>query len=465
MKDQGYEHAHSSPIKTPQQLAIVVVLAFVVPVIGLVLLAGFVISGYRSAALQGEEPDAVARRIQPVARVEFAAAAAGPRVAKTGEEVYKAVCSACHATGAAGAPKTGDKAAWAPLIKEGMDVLVKDSIKGIRAMPPRGGNPDLSDVEMARAVAYLANQAGANWKEPAAAVAPPAASAGRTGEQIVQAGCGTCHLTGEGGAPKIGDRAAWSKRISAGIDKVTASAIRGHSGMPARGGFADLTDPEMKNAILYMFDAAGGKIVPAAAVPASLPAKVYFDTGKAALTADGKGTVGAVVSALKATSDKVDVTGYTDKSGNLAKNLELAKDRAKAVRDALIAGGVAQDRINMKPPVETTGTGADKEARRVEIALAGQAAATVAAAPAAASEDKGKATYNQACVACHGQGVAGAPKFGDKTMWAPRIKTGMDALYATSIKGKGAMPPKGGNTTLADADVKAAVDYMVAAAK
>jgi len=85
-------------------------------------------------------------------------------------------------------------------------------------------------------------------------------------------------------------------------------------------------------------------------------------------------------------------------------------------------------------------------------------------APAAAA-DKGKATYDQACVACHGQGVAGAPKFGDKVIWAPRIKTGMEALYATSIKGKGAMPPKGGNTTLADADVKAAVDYMVAAAK
>jgi cytochrome c5 len=68
-------------------------------------------------------------------------------------------------------------------------------------------------------------------------------------------------------------------------------------------------------------------------------------------------------------------------------------------------------------------------------------------------------------VACHGQGVAGAPKLGDKAAGAPRIKTGIDTLYTTSLKGKGAMPPKGGNTTLTDADVKAAVDYMVAAAK
>jgi cytochrome c5 len=364
MKDQGYEHAHSSPIRTPQQLAVVVVLSFVIPVIGLILLASFIISGHRTTSI-AEDPDALARRIQPVARVEFAEAQAGPRAAKSGEEVYKTVCSACHGTGAAGAVKFGDKAAWAPRIKTGLDALVKNALTGIRAMPPRGGNPDLSDLEVTRAIVYMTNAAGAEFKEPAApaaAAAKPAATAAeRTGEQIVTAGCGNCHLTGEGGAPRVGDRAAWSKRISAGIDKVTASAIRGHGGMPARGGFADLTDPEVKKAILYMFDAAGGKLVPAAAAPA--------------------------------------------------------------------------------------------------------VAAPAAAAPAAAAEDKGKAIYSQTCVACHGQGVAGAPKFGDKATWAPRIKTGMDALYTTALKGKGAMPPKGGNASLADADVKAAVDYMVAAAK
>jgi cytochrome c5 len=359
MKDEGFEHAHSSPIKTPQQLLVIIVLAFVVPVIGIILLTKFVVTGFKPDAT-AFEPDAVARRIQPVARVEFGEAAAGPRVAKSGEEVYKAVCSACHGTGAAGAWKFGDKAAWAPHLKEGLEALAKNAINGIRAMPPRGGNPDLSDLEVTRAVVYMGNAAGANFKEPpapAAVAAKPAAAAPaeRTGEQIVTAGCGNCHLTGEGGAPKVGDRAAWSKRISAGIDKVTASAIRGHGGMPARGGFADLTDAEVKKAILYMFDAGGGKLVPAAAAPAA-PA-------------------------------------------------------------------------------------------------------------AAAAGDKGKSVYDQACVACHGQGVAGAPKFGDKAAWAPRIQTGMEALYTTSLKGKGAMPPKGGNTALADADIKAAVDYMVAAAK
>ena len=70
-----------------------------------------------------------------------------------------------------------------------------------------------------------------------------------------------------------------------------------------------------------------------------------------------------------------------------------------------------------------------------------------------------------ACVACHASGVAGAPKFGDKAAWAPRLATGLDALTTSVIKGKGAMPPKGGNASIPDADIRAAVEYMAAAAK
>ena len=91
--------------------------------------------------------------------------------------------------------------------------------------------------------------------------------------------------------------------------------------------------------------------------------------------------------------------------------------------------------------------------------------ATVAAAPAKAGKPDGKKTYDTACMACHATGAANAPKLGDKAAWAPRIKTGTEALYASAIKGKGAMPPKGGNAALADADVKAAVDYLVAGSK
>ena len=90
--------------------------------------------------------------------------------------------------------------------------------------------------------------------------------------------------------------------------------------------------------------------------------------------------------------------------------------------------------------------------------------AAAAAAAAAPSSEAGKKLYDTNCMACHAAGVAGAPKLGDKVAWAPRIATGMDTLYVSAIKGKNAMPAKGGSGA-SDDDVKAAVQYMVAAAK
>ncbi|HEX5613484.1 MAG TPA: c-type cytochrome [Burkholderiales bacterium] len=173
------EHdAHSSFIKTPQQLVVVVLLAFIVPIVGIVLLIQLILNRPHAdpAALN---PEAVAARIAPVGKVHFGPApaaepsAAQPaggqaRAPKTGEEVVKTVCFACHGTGAAGAPKIGDPAAWGKLIGKGVDQMVKSAITGLRAMPPRGGNPDLSDLEVARAVVLMANQSGAKFKEPAA---------------------------------------------------------------------------------------------------------------------------------------------------------------------------------------------------------------------------------------------------------------------------------------------------------
>jgi cytochrome c5 len=108
-------------------------------------------------------------RIAPVARVQLAAASAGAgKSDRSGEQLYKAACSACHETGAAGSPKLGDKAAWAPRISLGLDGLLKSAIAGKNAMPPKGGS-DANDTELARAIVYMANKAGASFKEPAAA--------------------------------------------------------------------------------------------------------------------------------------------------------------------------------------------------------------------------------------------------------------------------------------------------------
>lgn len=100
--------------------------------------------------------------IAPVADVQVAEAAT-EKVEKTGQEVVTAVCSMCHAAGLMESPKLGDKGQWAPRIAQGYETLVKHAIEGIRNMPARGGNPDLSDAEIASAVAVMANDAGANF--------------------------------------------------------------------------------------------------------------------------------------------------------------------------------------------------------------------------------------------------------------------------------------------------------------
>jgi cytochrome c5 len=98
-------------------------------------------------------------------------------------------------------------------------------------------------------------------------------------------------------------------------------------------------------------------------------------------------------------------------------------------------------------------------------AAAAPAAMAVAAAPAKADAADGRKLYDASCMACHAAGVAGAPKFGDKAAWAARVPAGVDALTASVIKGKGAMPPKGGAAAATDAQIRAAVEYMLAQSK
>jgi len=291
------EAPHESPVKTPGQLIAVVIASFAIPIALIVLFANYANHAFRSGAGTDALSDQqVAARIAPLAQVDVKDANA-PRTYKTGEEVYKAVCVTCHGTGAAGAPKFGNKDDWAPRISQGFDTLLKTALSGKGAMPPRGGTSpdDVSDYEIARAIVYMANNDGANFPEPAA----PAANA--------------------------------------------APAASGAAGA----------------------DASNAQAAAAMAAIAAIP-----------------------------------------KAGE-------------------------------KP----------------------------AAAPTSAdAASAGKALYTQVCQACHAAGVLGAPKFGSKEDWAPRLKDSMDTVYNYALHGKGAMPPKGGSNA-SDADVKAAVDYMVNSAK
>jgi cytochrome c5 len=292
-QDAPHEGPHEGPIKTPKQLVVAVLLAFIVPIVCIILLATFVQSGMKPAAgSDGLSPEAVARRIQPVGTVEVRDIN-DPATLRTGEQVFQGQCSSCHATGAVGAPKFGDAAAWGPRITQGYQALLNSALKGKGNMPPQSGG-DFSDLEIGRAVVYMANHGGANFEEPKAvtpapqvaqaAAAAASASGGDAAQQVAAAlksaaapadtgaatgaaataggavpalftqTCQMCHGTGVAGAPKVGDKAAWAPRLAQGIDGLTANAIKGKGAMPPRGG-STASDADIKAVVTYMVNA------------------------------------------------------------------------------------------------------------------------------------------------------------------------------------------------------------------
>jgi cytochrome c5 len=206
---------------------------------------------------------------------------------QSGEQVYTAVCQACHAAGVANAPKLGDAPGWAPRLKTGFDALLHSALKGKGAMGAQGGG-DYTDFEIARAVVYMANKSGGKFEEPkstpapqqaatttaaatgaadaraaasavaaaTAALAPAAAPAAGTAPAAAAPPlyaqiCQACHVAGVAGAPKLGDKAAWAPRIAQGIDAMTATVINGKGAMPPKGG-STASDAELKAVVTYM---------------------------------------------------------------------------------------------------------------------------------------------------------------------------------------------------------------------
>lgn len=282
-------HNEQSLIRTPKQLIAAVAGFFLVIVIGIILLVIFATNDRLvGAGTNSQSAEAVQERLRPVAEEGFTLVDANaPKVLQAGNTVYAAVCAACHDSGAAGAPKLGDNGAWGARLAQGYDTLVKHAIGGIRAMPAKGGNPDLDNVEVARAVVFLANKSGASFKEPAApaqvaapaaattaeaapaaapeapaAAAPAAASAAApavasadTGKTLYNSACVACHGAGIAGAPKVGDKAAWAARVGQGNATLYEHAIKGFQGkagvMPPKGG-STAPDADVKAAVDYM---------------------------------------------------------------------------------------------------------------------------------------------------------------------------------------------------------------------
>jgi cytochrome c5 len=273
---------HESFIKTPQQLVVVILLAFIVPIVGILLVVQLVLSrpGADPNALS---PEAVAARIQPVARVELGAATAAPG-ARAAADIVKTTCAACHQAGAANAPKLANAADWAPRIKQGLNVLVQSVIKGKGAMPPKAGDPSLTENEIHNAVVLMANQAGAKFKEkpaaapaqqqaaaspqqqaaapaqqqaaapaqPQTAAAQPQKPGAADGKAIYDKVCFACHQVSVANSPRLGDKAAWAPRIQTGMDSLVQSVLKGKGAMPPKAGNPALSEAEARAAVEFM---------------------------------------------------------------------------------------------------------------------------------------------------------------------------------------------------------------------
>lgn len=231
----------------------------------------------------------------------------------------------------------------------------------------------------------------------------------KSGQEVYDAQCAVCHATGVSDAPKFGDAGDWQPRLGAGYEALLKSSLEGKGAMAPQGGGA-FSDLEIGRAVVYMANAGGGDFAD--------PAEEGED-------------------------------------GEAAAESDAAEDSTAAAETAAPA---AED--------STETAAAEEEQPAAEEVAAGEASAGAPVAAAAADIDleAGKALYNQACLACHAAGVAGAPKLGDKKAWEPLIASGMDAMMKIAIEGKGAMPPRGA-TNATDAELRNAVEYMVSEAQ
>lgn len=184
------------------------------------------------------------------------AVAKGPVSSGTGKKIYESHCAVCHGTGAAGAPKIGDDAAWAPRVKQGMDVIFQHAINGLNSMPPKGTCMTCSDEEIKAAAQYLVDSSkpGAGGASATPTVKQPPKLGLDAGKKIYDETCSVCHNQGLLGAPKIGDKAAWAPRIKENMDVLFTHAIKGYNRMPAKGTCVACTDEEIEAAVIYMVE-------------------------------------------------------------------------------------------------------------------------------------------------------------------------------------------------------------------
>ncbi len=361
------------------------------------------------------------------------------------------------------APKV-DPVSWLVFIASAVSILLAVYFLISSLINTVNKNSTKGELDNTMKVAAASDNLKAVGQSLTADAKPAAPVAARSGKEVFDAVCTACHTAGVAGAPKITDKAAWEPRVATGIDSLMHSAINGKGAMPARGGNPSVTDAELKASIAYMTKQAGFDLdigeAPAAtptkeaAAPESkaeeAPAKKESASTQAPNEKQAKSEPETAQPKIATTTEEKPVTENTTTETAPEKVIEAPATPKEIVAPSAPEAPKAPEAV---APVAAAATAMVSEAKATSTA------------PSAADLEKGKAVYSKTCFACHATGVAGSPKLDDKAAWEPRIATGMDALYHTALNGKGAMPAKGGNITLSDEDVKAAVNYMVSEVK
>ncbi|MFC3873642.1 c-type cytochrome [Neisseria musculi] len=238
--------------------------------------------GYYSD-VEASTPSATQTRIMPAGNVAMGDGT--PVGQRTGEQIFNKVCIQCHAADGniPNAPRVTHNNEWVPRIAKGFETLFNNALNGFNAMPAKGGQADLTDDELKRSIAYMANQSGGNLEAPAVGASGAAASGEDTagsasdsagaavsaadGQKVFDTSCAACHgaTSAIPNAPKITKNDEWAPRIKQGKEILFKHAIEGFTGpsgslMPAKGGNASLTDDEVKAAVTYMANQSGGNI-------------------------------------------------------------------------------------------------------------------------------------------------------------------------------------------------------------
>jgi len=484
----------------------------------LVMLAVAIFMTSRLVAVLAAKPDdgsrrlaAVAERIQKVGDVavvgspapagsDAADASPAPQqvavaAAPSGEAVYNQACAACHAAGVLQAPKLGSKEQWEPRYAQGLDTLVYNAVNGIRAMPAKGGHPNLTEDDIKHSIVYMLEESGIEVAEaktqvaeappptkpePAApaqeavpaeeapapttqpvvaaveAAAPtPAPTAGKSQsvQEVTLAAAEAANAASQAAAAASQAAAAASQAAAAASQAAAAVSqaidmLREIASMPA-------TD-QVKSTV----SGPAGKADPASAPSAPAPQPADEAVEQPAAPAVEKATEKAteVPRTLSGPAANAPKKPASSANSEPAESVPAEKTAPPAEKQAATT---APEAASTAPADESAAAPQEQTATAPPSTESATPAEVEIAVPSDINLVRGKQLYSTACVICHQAGVAGAPKLGDKAAWTPRVAQGFDTLVEHSIKGYKGMPPKGGRLDIPNREIRSAVGYML----